>query len=104
MYFSVRDTYIIGGKKYRPCICYHTESALLKNTIENLVKKDKAVIYEEKRFFCNGKLVKTKAEQEAEDKAKKKAEREEKKAKKETEEIALEENALEENVKETEGF
>ena len=99
MYFSVRDTYIIGGKKYRPCICYHTESDLLKNTIENLVKKDKAVIYEEKRFFCNGKLVKTKAEQEAEDKAKKKAEREEKKAKKETEEIALEEN-----VKETEGF
>ena len=99
MYFSVRDTYIIGGKKYRPCICYHTESALLKNTIENLVKKDKAVIYEEKRFFCNGKLVKTKAEQEAEDKAKKKAEKEEKKAKKETEEIALDEN-----VKETEGF
>lgn len=99
MYFSVRDTYIIGGKKYRPCICYHTESVLLKNTIENLVKKDKAVIYEEKRFFCNGKLVKTKAEQEAEDKAKKKAEREEKKAKKDTEEIALEENA-----KETEGF
>ena len=99
MYFSVRDTYIIGSKKYRPCICYHTESALLKNTIENLVKKDKAVIYEEKRFFCNGKLVKTKAEQEAEDKAKKKAEREEKKAKKDTEEIALEENA-----KETEGF
>lgn len=99
MYFSVRDTYIIGGKKYRPCICYHTESALLKNTVENLVKKDKAVIYEEKRFFCNGKLVKTKAEQEAEDKTKKKAEREEKKAKKDTEEIALEENG-----KETEGF
>lgn len=99
MYFSVKDTYIIGGKKYRPCICYHTESAILKCTIENLVKKGKAVVYEEKRFFCNGKLVKTKAEKEVENKAKKKAEREEKKAKKEKAEIVFEEN-----IEETEGF
>lgn len=101
MYFSVRDTFTIGGKKYRPCICYHTESVILKNTIENLVKKDLAVIYEEKRFFCNGKLVKTEAEKEAEKKARKKAE---KKAKKE---VSLEEKAeivLEENTEETEGF
>lgn len=102
MYFSVRDTFTIGGKKYRPCICYHTESVILKNTIENLVKKDLAVVYEEKRFFCNGKLVKTRAEKEAEEKATKKAEREEKKAKKELEEKA--EIVLEENTEETEGF
>lgn len=95
MYFSVKDNFMIGGKIYRPCICYYTESSVLKNTIENLVKKGKAVVYEEKRFFCNGKLVKTKAEKEAEEKAKKKAEREEKKVKKEEKE---------ENTEETEGF
>lgn len=100
MYFSVKDTFIIGGKKYRPCICYHTESVVLQNTIENLVKKDKAVVYEEKRFFCNGKLVKTSAEKEAEEKARKKAER---KAKKEVAEEKAE-IVLEENTEETEGF
>lgn len=101
MYFSVRNQVKIGGKVYKPCICYKTENDIIANTIENLVKKDLAVIYEEQRFFCNGKLVKTEAEKEAEKKARKKAE---KKAKKE---VALEEKAeivLEENTEETEGF
>ena len=100
MYFSVRSQVKIGGKVYKPCICYKTENDIIANTIENLVKKDLAVVYEEKRYFCNGKLVKTSAEKEAEEKAKKKAER---KAKKE----AVEEKAeivLEDTTEETEGF
>ena len=100
MYFSVRSQVKIGGKVYKPCICYKTENDIIANTIENLVKKDLAVIYEEKRYFCNGKLVKTSAEKEAEEKARKKAER---KAKKEVAE-EKEEITIEENTEETEGF
>lgn len=101
MYFSVRNQVKIGGKVYKTCVCYKTENTIIMNTIENLAKKDLAVIYEEKRFFCNGKLVKTEAEKEAERKARKKAE---KKAKKE---VAIEEKAeivLEDATEETEGF
>ena len=100
MYFSVKNQVKIGGKVYKTCICYKTENTVIMNTIENLAKKDLAVIYDEKRYFCNGKLVKTSAEKEAEEKAKKKAER---KAKKE----AVEEKAeivLEDTTEETEGF
>lgn len=69
MYFSVRSQVKIGGKVYKTCICYKTENTVIMNTIENLAKKGLAEIYEEKRFFCNGKLVKTRAEKEAEEKA-----------------------------------
>lgn len=100
MYFSVRNQVKIGGKVYKTCVCYKTENTVIMNTIENLVKKDLAVIYEEKRYFCNGKLVKTSAEKEAEEKARKKAER---KAKKEVAEEKAE-IVLEENTEETEGF
>lgn len=100
MYFSVRNQVKIGGKVYKTCVCYKTENTVIMNTIENLAKKDLAVIYEEKRFFCNGRLVKTSAEKEAEKKARKKAE---KKAKKEVAE-EKEEIVLEDATEETEGF
>lgn len=100
MYFSVRNQVKIGGKVYKTCVCYKTENTVIMNTIENLAEKDLAVIYEEKRYFCNGKLVKTSAEKEAEEKARKKAER---KAKKEVAE-EKEEIVLEDATEETEGF
>lgn len=83
MFFSVKTSTIIGGRKFRNCVCYPLTD-FIKSAVEELVAKGKASIYTERRFFCNGKLVKTKAEKDIERKEAKKAE---KKAKKEAEAV-----------------
>lgn len=95
MFFSVKNPMIIGGKKYRTCICYPV-TEYVKKTVEELAQKGKVDLYDEVRFFCNGKLMKTKAEEEAEKKEIKKAERKAKRS--ETKEV------LEVKEVETEGF
>lgn len=56
MYFSVKVPMKIGGKAFHTCICYAlTEN--LKYTVEKLAEQGKAVLYNEPRYFCNGKLV-----------------------------------------------
>ena len=69
MFFSVKNPIKIGGKLYKPCICYEL-TAHLELTIEKLVKEDKVSLYENKVFFCNGKLVKAE-EKKTEKKSKK---------------------------------
>ena len=108
MFFSVKVPMKIGGKPFRTCVCYDLTEAL-RTTVEKLVKEDKAVIYAEQRFFCNGKLVDAKLVKkepaQAEEKPKKV-----KKAKtvpvKDTEELAEEAEIvpIEEITDETEGF
>ena len=61
MFFSVRNTIKIEGKIYRPCICYAV-TEYLKLTINKLVAEGKADRYEERVFFCNGKIVEKKVE------------------------------------------
>ena len=56
MFFSVKNPIKIGGKVYKPCICYEVTS-YLKLTIDKLLSEDKVDVYEERVFFCNGKLV-----------------------------------------------
>lgn len=81
MFFSVKVPMRIGGKKFKTCICY-TLTDYLKNTVKELEKQGKAVIYPEQRFFCNGKLVETKKEQRL---AKKRAKKEAAEEKEQTE-------------------
>ena len=69
MFFSVKNPIKIGGKLYKPCICYEL-TAHLELTIEKLAKEGKVSIYENKVFFCNGKLVKAE-EKKTEKKSKK---------------------------------
>lgn len=59
MFFSVKEAVKIGGKVYQPCICYDV-APFLEATVEKLVKEGKADSYEEKVFFCNGKVVEKK--------------------------------------------
>lgn len=56
MFFSVKVPMKIGGKEFHTCICYPLTDTF-KATVEELEKKGKAVIYSERKFFCNGKLV-----------------------------------------------
>ena len=88
MFFSVKVPMLIGGKQYKTCICYPLTEGL-KKTVEGLVAKGKAEVYEEQRFFCNGKLVELKKKSKAK-----------KTAKKETAEVTAET----ETTDETEGF
>lgn len=59
MFFSVKIPMKIGGKKFRSCICYPLNEQL-RLTVEKLVSEGKAVIYNEQKFFCNGKLMEDK--------------------------------------------
>jgi len=59
MFFSVKVPMKIGAKNFRTCICYALPD-YLKSTVEKLVAEGKAEMYEENRFFCNGKLVEKK--------------------------------------------
>ena len=54
MFFRVKQPIKIGSKVFQTCICYPL-SAVLKDTVESLVKEDKAEIYEKEVFFVNGK-------------------------------------------------
>lgn len=106
MFFSVKKTIKIGGKVYKPCICYEV-TRTLELTLQKLASAGKVVIYDERVFFQNGKVIKTEAMLKAEKKAEKKAI---KKAKK-TSEVKAKETvnetvatASEESVDESEGF
>lgn len=59
MFFSVKVPMKIGGKAFHTCICYDLTEAL-KATVEKLASEGKAEIYQEQKFFCNGKLVEKK--------------------------------------------
>lgn len=99
MFFSVKQPLKIMGKVYSPCICYQV-TKYLQATVESLVKEDKAVVYEEKVFFQNGKVLKSLDERKAEEKLKIQAEKKaEKEAKKKAKEEKLEEK-VEEEIKE----
>lgn len=63
MFFSVRNTIKIEGKVYSPCICYMV-TEYLKLTVDKLVAEGKADQYDERVFFCNGKIVEKKEESE----------------------------------------
>lgn len=56
MFFSVIKPIRIGGRIYRPCICYEIAS-YLRSTVEKLEKEGTARIYNERVYFCNGKIV-----------------------------------------------
>lgn len=86
MFFSVKKPMKIAGKTYIPCICYPL-SRFLEMTIDKLEAEGKAVKYEERVFFQNGKVIPTEKEIKAKEKAKEKAER---KAKKEADKKAKE--------------
>ena len=81
MYFSVKSSVKIAGKVYTPCICYSLPEVLVP-TVNKMVAEDKAVLYKDKVFFQNGKvLVKKPAVKEVlttEKKPSKKAKKEEK--------------------------
>ena len=78
MFFSVKTSVKILDKTYIPCVCYAMNETIQK-TIEDLANKNKAVIYDEKVFFQNGKVIKTQKMLKAE---KKEARKEAKKAEK----------------------
>ena len=56
MFFSVKEPIKIAGKTYIPCVCYPLPK-FLELTVNDLVNKDKAVIYAERVFFQNGKVI-----------------------------------------------
>ena len=58
MFFSVKRPLKIAGKIYIPCICYEV-TTVLEETIKKLAEEDKAVIYDERVFFQNGKVIPT---------------------------------------------
>ena len=96
MFFSVKSATKIAGKSYKPCICYPV-TKFLEETVRKLSSTGKAVIYPEKVFFQNGKiLVKTAPV------AEKKTSKKEKKAeiKEKVKEEVKEEESLDEAITE----
>lgn len=79
MYFSVKSSVKIAGKVYTPCICYPL-SEFLTPTVNKMVEEGKAVIYKDKVFFQNGKVLVKKPKEilTTEKKSSKKAKKEEK--------------------------
>lgn len=59
MFFSVKTPVKILGKIYTPCVCYEVAD-VLKVTIDKLVAEGKAVVYEQRVFFQNGKVLEKK--------------------------------------------
>ena len=59
MFFSVKQAIRIGGKAFRPCICYEV-TPYLELTVKKLEEEGKVTIYPERVFFCNGKIVEKK--------------------------------------------
>lgn len=60
MYFSVKKEIKLGGKVFIPCVCYPV-TAPLELTVKKLAKEGRAVIYEERVFFQNGKVIEKKS-------------------------------------------
>lgn len=56
MFFSVKRALKIAGKTYIPCICYPV-TKFLERTVNKLSDEGKAVIYEDRVFFQNGKVI-----------------------------------------------
>lgn len=79
MYFSVKSSVKIAGKVYTPCICYPL-SEFLTPTVNKMIEEGKAVIYKDKVFFQNGKVLVKKPKEilTTEKKSSKKAKKEEK--------------------------
>lgn len=99
MFFSVKEPILLFGKKFVPCVCYEATRPM-EATIKDLEAKGKAVTYEERVFFQNGKVLKPLAERKAEKKAEEKAKaHSEKKAEKEAKKKAKEDK-IEDEVKE----
>ena len=84
MFFSVKTTVKIMGKLYRPCTCYAV-TKVLEATVNKMVSEGNAVLYDNRVFFQNGKIIKSLEERKAEVKAQKKAEKAMKKEDKKTE-------------------
>ena len=57
MFFSVKRSMKIAGKTYIPCVCYPV-TKFLERTVQKLSEEGKAVIYSERVFFQNGKVIK----------------------------------------------
>ena len=99
MFFSVRVPMKIGGKAFHTCICYDLTEAL-KATVEKLASEGKAEIYQEQKFFCNGKLVEKKPVVKENLITEKKEKKNKKAQKEEPETVGLEEAPLAEEIKE----
>lgn len=83
MFFSVKEPLKIANKTYIPCVCYPLPR-FLEATVNGLVNKGKAVIYTERVYFQNGKVIeKTKAKEKPAKKTTKTS------AEKEAEEVGL---------------
>lgn len=73
-YFSVKRSIKIGGKLYKPCVCYETSDSLMF-TVKSLADSGIAVLHEDEVFFQNGAMLDKKAmESRAKEKAKAKRE------------------------------
>lgn len=59
MFFSVKESIKIGGKKFIPCVCYEV-TPYLQLTVDKLAKEGKVILHDERVFFCNGKIVEKK--------------------------------------------
>lgn len=94
MFFSVKEPIKIAGKTYIPCVCYPLPK-FLELTVNDLVNKGKAVIYAERVFFQNGKVI---------EKETKKAKKIVKKVVKTSTEKEAEEADLPTELNESEGF
>lgn len=94
MFFSVKEPIKIAGKTYIPCVCYPLPK-FLELTVNDLVNKSKAVIYAERVFFQNGKVI---------EKETKKAKKIVKKVVKTSTEKEAEEADLPTELNESEGF
>ena len=100
MFFSVKREIKIAGKIYIPCVCYPV-TKFLERTVQKLSEEGKAVIYSERVFFQNGKVIKKTVVKENLTTSKPKKDKKEKKVEnktKETETVPLE------AVDESEGF
>lgn len=97
MFFSVKQPLKIAGKEYTPCVCYSLPK-FLEYTVEQLTKENKAVIYAERVFFQNGKVIEPETDEKAD------ATVEKPRKGKKTKESFVEEEPLVENIADDEGF
>lgn len=97
MFFSVKQPLKIAGKEYTPCVCYPLLK-FLEYTVEQLTKENKAVIYAERVFFQNGKVIEPETDEKVDTTVEKP-----RKGKK-TKENFVEEEPSVENTADDEGF
>ena len=97
-YFSVKKIYKINGKTYKPCVTYEL-SAKIEENVKRLVQAGNAEIFNEYRFFQNGKRIEKPVEKKAET-VSIAVKQEKKKQKKEVKEEVKEEKPAAEEVTE----